>query len=230
MVYMSKTVCKLNGISKSYPSPSGGDDIEVLRDIELAIHEGETISVVGPSGSGKSTLLNVIGCLDTPTEGTVIIGDKDAESMTEGERAEMRNRYLGFVFQLHHLLPQLTVYENVMVPVLRSRKGGKAAADRAETLLQNVGLSGRSDHRPAEMSGGECLRAAIARALINRPVLLLADEPTGSLDAETSGAIGDLLFDINRTEGTSLLLVTHSEELAARAGRQYKLSSGALVS
>jgi lipoprotein-releasing system ATP-binding protein len=225
---VNNPVCRLAGVSKSFLSPTGNEPISVLRGIDLEVGAGESIAVTGPSGSGKSTLLNIIGCLDEPSAGTVVLSGTSVATLDEASRAATRNQYLGFIFQLHHLLPQCSVLENVLLPTLASRGKTSDEAERAQTLIARVGLSGRSGHRPSELSGGECLRAAIARALINRPSLLLADEPTGSLDADTSRAIGDLLFEINSTEGTSLVLVTHSSELAARAGRTFVLNQGVL--
>lgn len=225
---MNNPVCKLEAVSKSYISPTGGDSISVLRGIDLEVGAGESIAVTGPSGSGKSTLLNIIGCLDEPTGGTVLLSGTSVAALDERARATLRNQYIGFIFQLHHLLPQCSVLENVLLPTLASGARTSDKVDRAESLLARVGLSGRSAHRPSELSGGECLRAAIARALINRPSLLLADEPTGSLDSETSRTIGDLLCEINDTEGTAMILVTHSSELASRAGKTFVLSRGVL--
>jgi lipoprotein-releasing system ATP-binding protein len=225
---VSNPVCRLVGVSKFFLSPTGNEPISVLRGIDLEVGAGESIAVTGPSGSGKSTLLNIIGCLDEPTAGTVVLSGTSVATLDEASRAATRNQYLGFIFQLHHLLPQCSVLENVLLPTLASRGKASDEVERAQSLLARVGLSGRSGHRPSELSGGECLRAAIARALINRPSLLLADEPTGSLDADTSRRIGDLLFEINSTEGTSLVLVTHSSELAARAGRTFVLNQGVL--
>ena len=222
-------VCRLEKITKAYPPTSAGGEIEVLRGVDLTIHPGESVAVVGPSGSGKSTLLNIIGCLDEPTSGRLFLGGEEVDHLDQRARADIRNRFLGFVFQLHHLLPQCTVLENVLVPTLTTGKVDPKATDRGYEMLKRVDLIDRADHRPAELSGGECLRAAIARALVNHPKLLLADEPTGSLDAGTSAMIGDLLFDLNRTDGTTLVLVTHSADLASRSKFTYTLENGVLA-
>ena len=221
---MITPACVLQKVVKSYAGPAR--EIAVLRGVDLEIRRGESVAIIGPSGSGKSTLLNIAGCLDDPSSGSVVLDGNPVGTLDGSGKSMLRNRYLGFVFQLHHLLPQCTVFENVMVPTLAF--GGEDASARAEDIIARVGLANRKDHRPAALSGGECLRAAIARALINQPAFLLADEPTGSLDESTSRRIGDLLFDINRAEGTALLLVTHSRELAARADRRLTLHDGVL--
>ncbi len=222
-----KAICELELVSKSYPSPGERGTIEVLKKIDLVVSPGESVAIVGPSGSGKSTLLNLIGCLDDPSSGTIRLGGTDLGKMAKGELSRFRGSFLGFVFQLHHLLPQCTVLENVLVPTL-PRRSDRDAAERAVRLIERVGLSARLHHRPAELSGGEALRAAIARALINRPALLLADEPTGSLDQSTSDLVADLLFDLNSTEGVSIIAVTHSQRLASRADTVYTLDRGML--
>ena len=217
----------LDEVHKSFPSPDGRSEIPVLQGVSLEVQPGETLAIVGPSGSGKSTLLSLMGGLDVPTRGRVLLGGRNLAALSERERARVRSREVGFVFQLHHLLPQCTVWENVLVPTLALR-GGQEPAERARRLLERVGLSGRLAHRPAELSGGECLRAAVARALINRPALLLADEPTGSLDADTSARLAELLVELNREEGVSLVVVTHSDALAERLERRLRLSRGVL--
>lgn len=219
---------RLEAVHKSYPAPDGRSRISVLKGVDLEVAAGETLAVVGPSGSGKSTLLWLMGGLDVPTDGRVVLDGRDLAALSEAERAGVRNRRVGFVFQLHHLLPQCTVWENVLVPTLAFRSG-EQAAPRARRLLERVGLGDRLGHRPAELSGGECLRAAVARALINRPALLLADEPTGSLDADTSDRLAELLVELNREEGVSLVVVTHSQALAARMGRRCNLKRGVLA-
>jgi ABC-type lipoprotein export system ATPase subunit len=225
-------VLELRAVHKGYPSPSGGPAIRVLKGVGLMVHPRETLAVVGPSGSGKSTLLALMGGLDVPDSGAVIFSGCTVSSMSERERARMRNRGIGFVFQLHHLLPQCSVWENVLVPTLAFRAGAAVCeedpASRAHRLIDRVGLTGVSAHRPSQLSGGECLRAALARALINRPAILLADEPTGSLDEGTAGEIMQLLADVNGEEGTSLVVVTHSSILAARMQTRYVLHDGVL--
>ncbi|MEM1058010.1 MAG: ABC transporter ATP-binding protein [Verrucomicrobiota bacterium] len=221
----------LSGVSKVYDSPSGTDPVVVLRDLDLKLPAGESLAVVGPSGSGKSTLLNLIGALETPTGGTVRIDGHDVSELDEKGLAAFRNQTVGFVFQLHHLLPQCTVLENVLLPTLAA-PGSEARAEltlRAEKLIRQVGLANRGHHRPAELSGGERQRVAVARALVNQPKLLLADEPTGSLDHANADRLADLLEELNREHGITLLLVTHSRELAARANRTLQLEEGRLL-
>ena len=223
------SVCTLNGVTKSYRSPRGDDSICVLRNIDLEIRPGEALCIVGPSGSGKSTLLNIMGCLDSPDAGEVLVGGRQTSSLTADELARIRNQDIGFVFQLHHLLPQCTVLENVLIPTLPYVPRSEDPAERAGALLERVGLGARLDHRPSELSGGESLRVAVARALVNQPGMLLADEPTGSLDVDTSDMLGDLLVELNREHGMALIVVTHSTDLAARIGRTYHLRNGVLV-
>ncbi|MEI6071333.1 MAG: ABC transporter ATP-binding protein [Verrucomicrobiae bacterium] len=219
---------ELTHVSKSYASPDGGAVVEVLRDISLRIAAGEAVAVTGPSGSGKSTLLNIMGALDRPTSGTACLDGSDLGGLTEKALAAIRNRQVGFIFQLHHLLPQCTALENVLIPTLAGRATGADRA-RAERLLERVGLKHRLAHRPGQLSGGECQRIAVVRALINRPKLLLADEPTGSLDHSAATDLGRLLLDLNKEEGFALVLVTHSLELAARLPRALELRDGVLT-
>ena len=200
--------------------------VEVLRGITFEMAAGEVLAVTGPSGSGKSTLLHLIGALDRPSSGRIEIEGKQPHDLPEPELARFRNRTIGFVFQEHHLLPQYSVLENVLLPTFAFRDGGNDAAERARELLQRVGLSERLHHRPAELSGGERQRAAVARALINRPGLLLCDEPTGSLDAGTAETVASLLFDLHREAGNILIVVTHSAELAGRCERRFELREG----
>jgi lipoprotein-releasing system ATP-binding protein len=213
-------------VSKDYATRSG--PLPVLRDVNLELRRGDALAVMGPSGSGKSTLLHILGTLDRPTAGTVRLDDTDPFALAEAPLADFRNRNIGFVFQDHHLLPQCSVLENVLIPTLVSRdgRGGEAWA---RELLQRVGLADRLDHRPAELSGGERQRVAVARALIQRPILLLADEPTGNLDRSTAGAVADLLLDLHRQEQTILVVVTHSTDLARRVGHVMEMADGALV-
>jgi len=223
-------ILELRDVHKGYASPEGTGSLEVLRGIDLSVESGESLAVVGPSGSGKSTLLNLMGALDRPTAGEVRFRGERLSEMGERELARLRNREIGFVFQLHHLLPQLTVLENVLLPTLPAGRGGDPEAhERARRLLDRVGLGERLRHRPVELSGGERQRTALVRALINRPSLLLADEPTGSLDAEASGALGDLLAELNREEAVTLIVVTHSDALARRMARRLELRSGRLA-
>ncbi len=215
-------------LSKSFPIRSG--ELLVLRGVNLEMNAGDALAVLGPSGSGKSTLLHLLGTLDRPTSGTIQLDGKDPFALGDRELAHFRNRHIGFVFQDHHLLPQCSVLENVLVPTLADRNGNRAAAiARAHELLQRVGLSERLDHRPAELSGGERQRVAIARALVLQPKLLLADEPTGNLDRKTAHTVGDLLLDLHKQEQTILIVVTHSVELARTLPQQREMNDGTLV-
>jgi lipoprotein-releasing system ATP-binding protein len=215
-------------VTKNYPTR--GEPLVVLRGCSLELSAGENAVILGPSGSGKSTLLYCIGTLDRPSGGRITLDGVDPFTLKEPELAKFRNERLGFVFQDHHLLPQCSVLENVLVPTLAETKPSPDTVDRAKQLLERVGLSGRLEHRPAELSGGERQRVAIARALIHRPALLLADEPTGNLDRTNANQVGDLLLEMQRTEGTMLLVVTHSLELAERFSHRVELDDGKLVS
>ena len=224
-VKTEQTLLELKGVSKDY------GDGAVLRDVNLRLDRDEEIAIVGPSGSGKSTLLNIIGTLDRPTFGTVFFDGDDLLRLSADEIAPVRNRKIGFVFQLHHLLPQCTILENVLMPTLaaaaKDRK--EKAHTRAERLLDRVGLGPRKLQRPGQLSGGERQRAAVVRALINRPRLLLADEPTGSLDRASAENLRDLLVDLNRSEGVALIVVTNSLELARGLDRIYEMRDGLLM-
>ncbi|MEE2888011.1 MAG: ABC transporter ATP-binding protein [Planctomycetota bacterium] len=206
------------------------DSLEVLRSIDLDVATGESVAIVGPSGCGKSSLLNILGGLMMPSAGSVSIEGVRLSEMTPDELAAFRNSQIGYVFQAHHLLPQCTALENVLIPTLvrgvASRQGAEA---RAVALLDSVGLGDRLSHRPSKLSGGECQRVAVVRALINGPRLLLADEPTGSLDGEAADRLGELLVDLNHREEVTLITVTHSDRLAARMQRTLKLTGGALT-
>jgi len=221
---------ELINISKKYEIPSGKGHTTVLRDISLQIIQGELVAVVGPSGSGKSTLLNIIGALDNPTSGAVIFAGKNLADLDDSELSQIRNREIGFVFQLHHLLPQCTVLENVLIPTipLRLKKENEDVQERAKKLLERVGLEERMKYFPAQLSGGEMQRVAVVRALINRPKLVLADEPTGSLDRESSENLGQLMVEMNKEEGTALISVTHSIDFARLMGKVFKLRDGIL--
>jgi len=213
-------------VAKEYPTRAA--PLVVLRVCSLQLSAGENAAILGPSGSGKSTLLYAIGTLDRPTGGRITLDGVDPFGLSEPELANFRNRMIGFVFQDHHLLPQCTVLENVLIPTLADAAVATDQLQRAERLLDRVGLAARREHRPAELSGGERQRVAIARALVHKPALLLADEPTGNLDRTTAAQIGDLLLELQRDEGTMLLVVTHSTELAARFGRRVELDEGKL--
>jgi lipoprotein-releasing system ATP-binding protein len=215
-------------VTKTYASPAG--PVTVLQDLDLEVAAGESVAIVGPSGSGKTTLLNLLGALDRPTAGTLPVAGEDLGALDAAAAARFRNRHLGFVFQLHHLLPQCTVLENVLVPRLAGGWTEDAATTRAraEALLSEVGLQDRLDHRPYQLSGGEQLRVAIARALINQPRVILADEPTGSLDPATGERIAELL--LRQTAGkAALVVVTHNPGLARRLHRTCRLEQGRLV-
>ncbi len=221
---------ELTDVSKHYDSPEGGAPARVLAGVNLRVAAGESVAVVGPSGSGKSTLLNIIGTLDRPTSGRVRLAGRDLLELTDRQLADLRGREIGFVFQLHHLLGQCTAEENVLVPTLLLDPAGRSEArSRARRLLERVGLADRLRYRPAQLSGGERQRVAVVRALVNRPKLLLADEPTGSLDARASAGLARLLTELNREEGVTLVVVTHSAALAAGMGRVYRLADGALA-
>ena len=207
-------------ITKEYPTPRGA--VQILDGVSLSLRRGEAVSIMGPSGSGKSTLLYIIGALEPPTRGRVTLDGDDPFALPEKELAAFRNRRVGFLFQDHCLLPQLTVLENVLTPTLVGRADG--ARERAESLLATVGLSERLQHRPAELSGGEKQRAALARALIMKPTLLLCDEPTGNLDHDAAETVAQLLLDLHQQQETILVAVTHSAELAARFPLRYRMS------
>jgi lipoprotein-releasing system ATP-binding protein len=214
---------KAESLAKWYPTRSGR--LEVLRNVSLELGAGESVAIVGPSGCGKSTFLNILGTLDQPSEGRVTIGRTNPFQLDERELAAFRNSKIGFVFQDHHLLPQCSALENVLLPTLAKPDGGDKTS-RAEQLLSRVGLADRLDHHPAELSGGERQRIAIARALIQEPSLVLADEPTGNLDRASAAAIATLLGEITTEGGAALILVTHSEPLAKTADRCFELVNG----
>ena len=205
-----------------------GDPIRVLRGVDLVVHRGETVSIVGPSGAGKSTLLHVLGGLDLPTSGSIALGGRDLSRMSDQELARVRNEFVGFVFQFHHLLRDFTALENVMMPQLIAGVDRSRARKRAMNLLDQVGLSERVEHRPAKLSGGEQQRVAVARALANEPPALLADEPSGNLDRETSERLHSVLFDLVKHHDTALVVVTHNAALAERTDRVLELRDGVL--
>ena len=225
-----RKLLELIEVSKTYQAPGGAEAPPVLSAVNLTVEAGQSLAVVGPSGCGKSTLLNIIGTLDRPSSGKVLLDGRDVAEMSDKATAALRSRQIGFVFQLHHLLPQCTVLENVLLPTLAA--GGSESRDaltaKARALLERVGLSQRMGYRPGELSGGERQRAAVVRALINSPRLLLADEPTGSLDAGSSRQLGQLLAELNRDEGVTLIVVTHSLELAEQMGQVLELRDGRL--
>ena len=219
----------LEDVTKRYDAPDGGQTPAVLAGVTLSVRPGESLAIVGPSGCGKSTLLNLMGTLDRPTSGRVLLDGQDLGPLGDEALAAVRNRRIGFVFQLHHLLPQCTALENVLVPALAG--GGRVSReteDRGRRLLERVGLADRMAYRPGHLSGGERQRVAVARALINGPRLLLADEPTGSLDRAAAERLEGLLVEINREEGVTLVVVTHAAHLAAGMGRALELRDGRL--
>jgi ABC-type lipoprotein export system ATPase subunit len=220
----------LENVSKSYDSVAGGAAVSVLQDVDLKVEKGESVAIVGPSGSGKSTLLNIIGTLDKPSLGKVWLDGQDLAGLNERQLAEVRNRKIGFIFQAHHLLPQCTVLENVLIPTLpvKAAEERRSAAERAQRLLARVGLGARTDHRPGQISGGERQRVAVVRALVSGPELLLADEPTGALDRKAAGELTGLLLELNREEKVTLLLVTHAPDLASQMGRVCQIEDGRL--
>ncbi|MCX7824146.1 MAG: ABC transporter ATP-binding protein [Verrucomicrobiae bacterium] len=215
----------VRNLAREYPTR--GEPLRVLRDVNLALARGDALAIMGPSGSGKSTLLHILGALDRPTRGEVIINGRNPFALDEPALAAFRNREIGFVFQEHYLLPQCSVLENVLVPTIVTAADDNCEA-RARRLIERIGLAGRLDHRPAELSGGERQRVAIARALINRPTLLLCDEPTGNLDRKTAQAVADVVIEMAAAESATLIVVTHSLELAARFARRMELVDGQL--
>ncbi|MBN1412151.1 MAG: ABC transporter ATP-binding protein [Spirochaetales bacterium] len=220
-------VIELKNIYKSYPS--GGEEVRVLSDLSLTVKRGDSIAVTGPSGSGKTTLLNCMGLLDTPTSGNVLIDGEETASLKEKELAHIRNRKIGFVFQLHYLLPQCTLWENVLIPSLAFKKDNqKSIAERIKKILSLLDIAELSQAKPYALSGGERQRAAIARALVMNPSLILLDEPTGSLDSENAEKIGVLLKRLNEEEGITLVTVTHSPYLASLMNKRFYLRQGAL--
>jgi lipoprotein-releasing system ATP-binding protein len=218
----------VSNVSKEYPTRSG--PLAVLTGVTFTLNRGDALGIMGPSGSGKSTLLHCLGTLDRPTAGTISLEGTDPFTLPERELAAFRNRRIGFVFQDHHLLPQCSVLENVLIPTLVSRGTRPAETEAyARQLLDRVGLGGRLDHRPAELSGGERQRVAVARALVLKPVLLLADEPTGNLDRKNAQAVGELLLELHRQENNVLVVVTHSTDLARLLPKRMEVDDGVLV-
>jgi len=220
---------QLENISREFPSAENGEPLRVLRGLSLEIDHGESIAIVGPSGCGKSTLLNIIGTLDQPTTGKVTLDGQDLNTLDDNALAALRNRKIGFIFQSHHLLPQCTVMENVLVPTLAHGQATATDEELGQRLLERVDLGERLAHRPGQLSGGERQRVAVVRALINQPKLLLADEPTGALDQTTADKLGQLLVELNQEENVTLITVTHSADLANRMARTLELLDGQLA-
>ncbi|HEY3487082.1 MAG TPA: lipoprotein-releasing ABC transporter ATP-binding protein LolD [Gammaproteobacteria bacterium] len=219
-------VIECRGLTKTFTEI--GAPVEVLKSIDLRVHAGQQLAVIGASGSGKSTLLHLLGGLDRPTAGSILIGGTDINNMSDAECGRLRNRMLGFVYQFHHLLPEFTALENVAMPLLIRGTAVMEARDRAAALLQQVGLERRFEHKPAELSGGERQRAAVARALVTQPACILADEPTGNLDRRNALQIYDLMLELNTAQATAMIIVTHDHELAQKMTSICRLENGQL--
>jgi len=219
-------ILQIKNLTKTYRS--GSRELTVLKDINFSVEQGESVAIVGSSGSGKTTLLGLCAGLDKPSQGTIDLYGKTINNLSEDERAALRNEHVGFIFQNFQLIPTLTALENVMIPLELKGKSGAAAV--AQDLLTRVGLSKRMDHYPSQLSGGEQQRVSLARAFSNEPKLLFADEPTGNLDEDTGNTIEDLMFDLNKEKGTTLIIVTHDNELAAKTGRTIRLKGGQVIS
>lgn len=217
---------RVNNLTKDFPTRQ--DPLRVLRDVSLGLDQGDNLAILGPSGSGKSTLLHILGTLDLPTSGQVQIGDIDPFQLAPPQLADFRGQRIGFIFQEHYLLPQLSALENVLVPILATGRAEPADVDRGRTLLEHVGLIDRLDHHPAELSGGERQRVAVARALVREPDLLLADEPTGNLDRANAVSVTEMLLNVLSPENKMLIVVTHSQEIASMLNQQVELIEGRL--
>lgn len=223
---MNNPVIQCRNVGKSYRD--GGLNVDVLHNLDLQIEAGESVSIIGASGSGKSTLLHLLGGLDIPDSGSIVLMGQDIASLNQTRLGQLRNRYLGFVYQFHHLLSEFTALENVMMPLLIGGTARQEAAERSAAMLEKVGLGRRVGHRPAELSGGERQRAAVARALVHRPQCLLADEPTGNLDRKNAANVLDMMLELQQDLGTALVVVTHDDQLAARFKRTLFMRDGSL--
>jgi putative ABC transport system ATP-binding protein len=223
---MSKVI-EMRNITRDFPL--GHEIIKVLKGIDLNVEKGEYVALMGPSGSGKSTLMNLLGCLDTPTSGSYVLNGKDVSKMSDNELAEIRNKEIGFVFQTFNLMPRTTALENVALPMVYAGASKSDRTTRAKEVLTNVGLADRMDHKPNQLSGGQRQRVAVGRALVNRPSMILADEPTGNLDSKTSAEIMSLIDEIHAA-GNTVIVVTHEEDIAARAHRIIRLRDGMIES
>jgi lipoprotein-releasing system ATP-binding protein len=221
----SDTLIRVDGLAKSYTE---GHQVDVLEDLDLEVQRGESITIVGQSGVGKSTLLHILGTLDHPTAGSVLFDGVDVFGLSEREQAAFRNREIGFIFQFHHLLPDFTALENVMMPAMIRGLPAPAAAEQARTVLEQVHLGNRLEHKPGELSGGEQQRVAVARAIVQSPRAVFADEPTGNLDPATGSEVHTLLLDLNRRHGITLVIVTHNDELSRMVDRTMRLENGRL--
>ncbi|GLR70156.1 lipoprotein-releasing ABC transporter ATP-binding protein LolD [Agaribacter marinus] len=224
---MNQVLLACNGISKSFQEAE--NKLHVLKNVNLHVSNGEMLAILGSSGSGKSTLLHIMGTLDEADAGELIFDKQNLLDLSANQQAAFRNEHLGFVYQFHHLLPEFSALENVAMPLFIANKNKSEALDRASTLLTKVGLAERTNHKPYQLSGGERQRVAIARALINEPSIIMADEPTGNLDADTSQSIVDLIKDINATSGTAFVIVTHDQSIASQLDRTLKLHKGSFV-
>ncbi|MFQ6048300.1 MAG: ABC transporter ATP-binding protein [Phycisphaerae bacterium] len=226
---MAAPIAQLENLSKTYHKPGTTVFVQALRDLNISFHQGEFVAVVGASGSGKSTLMNILGCLDRPTTGRYILGGQDVSTLSDDQLSEIRGKRLGFVFQNFNLIPQLTLLENLEVPLFYQGAPASDRKKRAWELIEMVGLADRAHHRPMELSGGQQQRAAIARALINEPLIILADEPTGNLDSKTGQAILDVFSDLHQA-GRTILMVTHEPDIASRCSRIIQLRDGQVIS
>lgn len=224
---LADKIIEISSLEKSYGS--GRSRINVLKGIDLEVQKGDAVSITGPSGTGKSTLLNIIGCLDNFDRGSLKVSGKDVSSMTVDELSSFRNRHVGFIFQLHNLLPEFTALENVMIPLLIRRVHPKNAREMSYILLEKFQMQDRAGHKPGEMSGGECQRIAVARAIVGEPDLILADEPTGSLDSKNSMILIEVLLELCREKGSTVVLVTHDMKIAGMTGKKISMLDGVIV-